>query len=171
MDIRSRSSALMAMLETGDNANVCEEFYAEDIVRRISGLAPQPGGIWALLRNALYWRKRKDLSEPSRHATASYSLCRGFLLLRVFGASSLPLGSWMVMHVALRQLRFNCLNPRRVDRSKQGRESAPPLRSEDRQPLRRFGAISPESGPGFQEVGVRAIRGPHGRRSHRPLCV
>ncbi|MBW2690766.1 MAG: hypothetical protein JRC99_12650 [Deltaproteobacteria bacterium] len=38
MDVRSNYSRLSAMQQTGDNDQIWQEFYTEDIVRRISGL-------------------------------------------------------------------------------------------------------------------------------------
>ncbi|MDP7569730.1 MAG: hypothetical protein QF677_07435 [Arenicellales bacterium] len=43
MDVRSNYSRLSAMQQTGDNDQVWQEFYTEDIVRRISGLDPLVG--------------------------------------------------------------------------------------------------------------------------------
>ena len=40
MDIRSNYSRLSAMQQTGGNDQMWQEFYTEDIVRRISGLDP-----------------------------------------------------------------------------------------------------------------------------------
>ena len=43
MDVRSNYSRLSAMQQTGDNDQMWQEFYTEDIVRRISGLDPLVG--------------------------------------------------------------------------------------------------------------------------------
>jgi len=43
MDIRARFAELTRLMESGDNEKIWQDYYSEDIVRRITGLEPLDG--------------------------------------------------------------------------------------------------------------------------------